>query len=311
MIKAIIIKILSMIATMIIISILIFALLEYNAIQIAKNNLGQFSTLDQQKIWLSANGFDASIIGRYYQWFGNFIAGDFGESVRFKVPVSTLIAPRLFNSLILCGFVLLLMIPISWILGIIAGVNHGSWLDKAISFMAICATSLPEYIIAIFLSSIFVFWLGWLPGTSSMYAGFNFKELILPALILTFFSFGYITRIMRNSVVRVMQSNYIKTAILKGLPMKIVIFKHVLKNALIVPVIASLMQINWLISGVVIIEYFTAYKGFGALILEASLNQDLYLLQATSIIAVGFAVFTQSLTEVFQYYAAKIGGNYD
>ena len=147
-------------------------------------------------------------------------------------------------------------------------------------------------------SALFVFGLKWLPGTSSMSSGFEFRQLILPALVLIVYDFGYVARMTRASMAEVMTSQYIRTAVLKGLPYRRVIFKHALRNALIAPFTVIMLQINWLLSGVIVVEFFFAYKGFGALLLEASLNNDIALLEACAMVAVVVAVGSQTIADI-------------
>jgi len=99
-----------------------------------------------------------------------------------------------------------------------------------------------------------------------------------------------------------MHTDYIRTAVLKGLPWRVVVLKHALRNALMTPFTVIMLQINWLLSGVIVVEFFFAYKGFGALLLEASLNQDIYLIEACTMVAVGVAVVTQTLADVGYTY---------
>ncbi len=194
------------------------------------------------------------------------------------------------------------MIPLSLVLGILAGMREGSKLDRTISVTSIMTTSVPEFASAVFLSALFVFWLKWLPGTSSMTDGFNLTELILPVMVLVLYDFGYVARMTRASMAEVMTMPYIRTAVLKGLPYKSVILKHALRNALIAPFTVIMLQINWLLSGVIVVEFFFAYKGFGALLLEASLNQDIFLIEACAMVAVFVAVATQTIADVGYTY---------
>jgi peptide/nickel transport system permease protein len=131
-----------------------------------------------------------------------------------------------------------------------------------------------------------------------MIGGFDITQLILPVMVLVLYDFGYIARMTRASMAEVMLTNYIRTAVLKGLPYKIVIVKHALRNALIAPFTVIMLQINWLLSGVIVVEFFFAYKGFGALLLEASLNQDIFLIEACAMVAVFVAVGTQFIADV-------------
>ena len=181
--------------------------------------------------------------------------------------------PRLWNTAILGFWTFAVMIPLSLVLGILAGMREGSKLDRTISVTSVTTTSIPEFASAVFLSAIFVFWLKLLPGTSGMSSGFEFKQLILPVMVLVLYDFGYVTRMTRASMAEVMTQPYIRTAVLKGLPYRQVILRHALRNALIAPFTVIMLQINWLLSGVIVVEFFFAYKGFGALLLEASLKR--------------------------------------
>jgi peptide/nickel transport system permease protein len=135
-----------------------------------------------------------------------------------------------------------------------------------------------------------------------MAEGFTWQELVLPTAVLVLYDFGYVTRMTRASMITVMHTDYIRTAVLKGLPWHVVILKHALRNALITPFTVIMLQINWLLSGVIVVEFFFAYKGFGALLLEASLNQDVYLIEACTLVAVCVAVVTQTLADIGYIY---------
>ena len=225
-----------------------------------------------------------------------------GDSVRFKQPINNFLWERLWNTTILGFWVMVVLIPLSLTLGILAGMREGSPLDRAISVTGITTTSIPEFASAPLLAAIFVFGLGWLPGTSSMMGGFDWKQLVLPVAVLVIYDFGYVARMTRASMAEVMTTHYVRTAVLKGLPYREVILKHALRNALIAPFTVIMLQIPWLLSGVIVVEFFFAYKGFGALLLEASLNQDILLIEACSMVAVFVVVATQTLSDVGYTY---------
>jgi peptide/nickel transport system permease protein len=124
----------------------------------------------------------------------------------------------------------------------------------------------------------------------------------LPVMVLVVYDFGYVARMTRASMAEVMTQPYMRTAVLKGLPYRQVILKHALRNALITPFTVITLQINWLLSGVIVVEFFFAYKGFGALILEASLNQDIFLIEACSMVAVFVAVVSQTIADLGYTY---------
>ena len=291
-----------MLLTMVVVSLVLFLLLEIRVETVAIKVLGPFSTEEQRNLWLDAHGYYEPLHVRYLAWLGHFVTGDLGESVRFKVPVADVLWPRLGNTAILGLAVFAVMIPISLALGILAGMREGSRLDRIISVTSIATTSVPEFASAVFLTAIFVFWLGVLPGTSTMSEGFALEQLILPVMVLVLYDFGYVTRMTRASMAEVMTTPYIRTAVLKGLPYKRVILRHALRNALITPFTVIMLQVNWLLSGVIVVEFFFAYKGFGALLLEASLNQDIFLIEACAMVAVFVAVATQLIADVGYTY---------
>jgi peptide/nickel transport system permease protein len=291
-----------MVLTMLVVSILLFLLLEYSPGSVATKVLGPYSSEESRQLWLERHGYFEPLWWRYGAWLGNFMSGEFGDSVRFKVPVSEILWPRLWNTAILGFWTFAIMIPLSLTLGVLAGMREGSKLDRVISVGSIITTSVPEFASTVLLSAVFVFGLKWLPGTSSMSGGFEIQQMILPVMVLIIYDFGYVARMTRASMAEVMTTHYIRTAVLKGLPYKQVIMKHALRNALIAPFTVIMLQINWLLSGVIVVEFFFAYKGFGALLLEASLNQDLYVIEACAMVAVFVAVASQTIADIGYTY---------
>ena len=287
-----------MLLTMFAVSLILFLLLEIDVETIAIKVLGAYSTDEQRALWLENNGYNEPVFIRYFVWLGNFITGDFGTSTIYKIPVSEVLWPRLWNTTILAFWVFVFLIPVSLVLGILSGMREGSKLDRTISVVSILTTSVPEFASTVFFSGVFVFSLQWLPGTSSMFDGFDWKQLILPVVVLLVYDFGYVTRMTRASMAEVMTTHYVRTAILKGLPYRRVILKHALRNALIAPFTVLMLQINWLLSGVIVVEYFYAYKGFGALLLDAALRQDVYLIEACTMVAVFVVVMTQVISDI-------------
>ncbi|MCH9045029.1 MAG: ABC transporter permease [SAR324 cluster bacterium] len=295
-------RLLFMAATMLTVSILLFGLLEISPGSVATKVLGPYTSQEQRDLWLEAHGYFRPLHVRYLDWLGHLVQGEFGESIRFKVPVAEVLWPRLSNTAVLGGLVLVIMVPFSLALGVLAGMKEGSPLDRTISLFSIVTTSVPEFASSVILAALFVFYLGLLPGTSTMASGFSWREMVLPVLVLVLYDFGYVTRMTRASMVEVMTRPYIRTAVLKGLPHRRVIFRHALRNALIAPFTVIMLQINWLLSGVIVVEFFFAYKGFGSLLLEASLNQDLFLIEACTMVSVLVAVGTQTLADIGYVY---------
>ena len=292
-------KFLGLIGTMLAVSFLVFLVLEVNIQDVAVKVLGQFSTDDQRHRWLAQNGYLDPFLVRYARWVWGFVTGHWGTSTYYRTDIIALLLPRLGASGILAGAAMLVMVPISLTLGIVAGIREGSAADRTVSVVAIVTTSIPEFASAVFLTAIFVFGLHMLPGVSTMASGFRVNELVLPVGVLVLASSGYIARMTRASMVEVMGAPYIRTARLKGAPLGRIIVRHALRNALITPVTVIMLQIPWLLSGVIVVEVFFAYPGFGTLLYQAALNTDIYLIEACAMVGVVVVVVTQILSDVF------------
>ncbi len=291
-------RLINSLVAIVLVSVALFAIFELSPETVATDVLGQYSTREQRDLWLAANGYDRPVAVRFADWVQRCATGEFGRSRVFNAPVAEVVAPRLAASATLAACFFAILIPLSLTLGLLAGMREGSLLDRAISLLSIVTTSVPPFASAVLLTAIFVFALGWLPGTSSMMDGFSWRELVLPVSVLLLYDFGYLARITRAAMADVMQAPYIRTAYLKGMPEWWIVLRHALRNALIPPFTVIMLQINWLIGGVVVVEFFFAYKGFGSLILEASLANDLFLLQACTAISVLIAVGTQTLADI-------------
>lgn len=285
-------------ATMLAVSFLIFLALEVNVEDVAVKVLGQYSTVEQRAAWLAQNGYNDPFLLRYVRWLGQFVAGDWGMSTFFRAPVVDMVLPRLAASAILAGGALLVIVVFGLGLGVLAGMRPGSLLDRMISVFSVVTTSIPDFASAVFLSGIFVFWLGLLPGASTMISGLSLAELVLPVSVLGLYSMGYLARVTRASMVDVMGTHYIRTARLKGAGMGRIVLRHALRNALITPVTVIMLQLPWLLSGVIVVEVFYAYKGFGTLLYDAALNQDIYLIEACAMISVLVVVLSQILSDL-------------
>lgn len=285
-------------ATMLAVSFLIFLALEVNVEDVAVKVLGQYSTVEQRAAWLAQNGYNDPFLLRYVRWLGQFVAGDWGISTFFRAPVVEMVLPRLAASAILAGGALLVIVVFGLGLGVLAGMRPGSLLDRMISVFSVVTTSIPDFASAVFLSGIFVFWLGLLPGASTMISGLSLAELVLPVSVLGLYSMGYLARVTRASMVDVMGTHYIRTARLKGAGMGRIVLRHALRNALITPVTVIMLQLPWLLSGVIVVEVFYAYKGFGTLLYDAALNQDIYLIEACAMISVLVVVLSQILSDL-------------
>lgn len=284
--------------TMLAVSFTVYFLLELDADDVAVKMLGQFSTAAQRVQWLREHGYDQPFLARYVQWLQRFLSGDWGQSLHYQVPVFDLVTERLAATAILGGATLALMVPIGLGLGILSGTREGSLADRLISVFSIVTTSVPEFASAVFLSGLLVFWLDLLPGASTMTGGFSLRELVMPLLVLVLYAAGYLARVTRAAVAEVMTAPYVRTARMKGADPRRIVLRHVLRNALVAPVTVIMLQIPWLLSGVIVVEVFFAYRGFGSLLYEAGLNSDIDVIEACAMISVFVVVTTQLASDL-------------
>ena len=247
------------------------------------------------------------------------LQGDWGYSTVFKEDVGSTVATRLAltGKLMLC--VLLLMVPSALLVGVLAGMREGSKLDRSLSTFSIATTATPEYVsgvifIAVLASSKFGVspilndW-GWidsntlfLGSATSAMEDANFWNFFLPVLTISLYGMGYIARMTRASMAEVMTAQYIRTARLKGVKFSEIVLKHALRNALIAPFTVIMLQIPWLLNGVVIVETLFNYKGFGWLLVQAASNNDIELLLAVSVVSVVVVLITQLISDIGYVY---------
>jgi peptide/nickel transport system permease protein len=235
---------------------------------------------------------------------GDRYFGNFGYSTLFKAPVNDILWDRVGNTVLLAGLAIAVIVPLSIVLGVLAGMRAGSVMDRALSTASIVMTSVPEFALGVILVAVFVVFLGVLPGTSPLAASAGWSiasQLVLPVAVLTIYDAGYVARMVRTSMAEVMARPYIRTAVLKGLSPRTVILRHALRNAMIAPFTVILLQVNWLIGGVVVTELVFAYPGFGRMLLEASLFGDISLIEAATLIALLVATATQLLSDIGYY----------
>jgi peptide/nickel transport system permease protein len=178
---------------------------------------------------------------------------------------------------------MVLIVPFSIFMGVMAALNYGKTLDRAISITGLSFIALPEFVVGVILIVVFAVQLGWFP-TSSQVPGTNpvdwFRQLLLPAIPMMFVLFGYIARMARAGTVEALQSNYARTAVLKGLPRRYVVWRHVVRNAMLPTITVVSVQVGYLVGGLVVVETLFAYPGIGQLTLESANGHDLQTLEA-------------------------------
>jgi peptide/nickel transport system permease protein len=235
-------------------------------------------------------GLNASAPVQYLHWLKNFATGDWGLSYSTKNAIRPLVMERLKNSLMLALLTFLFAVPLAVGLGVLSALNEYKTADQVISIGALAVVGLPEFVTGLVLIQLFSFRLKIFPANSSIRPGASFLEafpmLILPALTATLVLLAYIARMVRAGVIEELKQPYVRTADLKGLPRQTVIFKHVLRNALLPAITIIALSFGWLISGLIVIENVFNYPGLGRLLVFAIDRRDLPLIQALAMVTV-------------------------
>ena len=230
------------------------------------------------------------------------LRGDPGKSTLTGRPVGETLFRRLRNSLLLAGIAFVVIMPLALVLGLVAGLNAGKPLDRGLSVAGLITTVTPEFCTGIFLILIFASWLKLVPGATVFLSDTaifdNPKQLVLPVATLTLIEVGYVLRITRASMVDVMRTAYIRTAILKGLPRWRVVFTHAVRNALLAPITVIMLHVNWLLGGIVVVEAIFGYPGLGGYLLNSALYKDVFAIEAGAMVLVLLAVGTQLVADV-------------
>ena len=290
------------IATLIVVSILVFLGTSVLPGDVAQIVLGQAATPETLAALRAQLGLDQPPYIRYFTWLGNMATGDLGISKAGGATISSMIGGRIGNTMLLAGIVALISIPLSVALGLLAAMYPGTWLDRLVTFGTLSLISVPEFFIATFLVLILAVQLHWLPAIAYMSGDESFwklmKLLAMPIITLVIVVSAQMIRMTRAGILNVMNSPYIEMAILKGVPRRRIILRHAFFNAIgpIVNVIA--LNLAYLVSGVVIVETIFAYPGLAKLMIDGVQTRDLPLVQACAMIFCGTYVALILLADV-------------
>jgi peptide/nickel transport system permease protein len=269
------------------------------------NNLVRWEKGVGRKVWIFIEGigWKESTGGavEYLPLVKGILRGDAGESLLTGRPVSQALSIRLRNSIFLTCLTFVITMPLALALGVLAGLREGSFWDRSLSIGGMIFAITPLFVTGVFSILIFSFWLGWVPG-ATVYGNrppwARLDMMVLPVVTLALSELGYVLRITRASMVEVMRSPYIRTAYLKGLTYRRIIWHHALRNALIAPITVIMLHVNWLLSGVVIVEVVFGYPGLGKYLYESALGKDIHALEAGAMVMVAVAVGTQLIADI-------------
>lgn len=272
-----------MLLTLWLMSILVFVVTMVLPGDVAYTILGQSATPEQAAALRRQLGLDAPAPVLYVRWITGFVTGNWGNSHSLQLPISDVLPDRLFNSMVLAVGSLIVIVPLSITFGTIAALNRDRFVDRVISVTGLALMAMPEFVSGIILLTVFGLVLQWLPTTSVAAGGNPLTSpqlIVLPILTLSLVFFGYVSRMMRASAIAVLDSSYIRTATLKGLPGREILVRHLMRNALVPTITVVMSSIGYLVGGLVIVESLFGYPGLGSLLLYAGLHHDVPLLEA-------------------------------
>ncbi len=273
------------------VSVIIFWCVEFLPGDAAERILGRNATPESLALLRAKLHLDLSGGERYLRWLTALLSGDLGTSLVADRPVGSYIASRILNTALLSGIALLLYIPVSIALGVTTALYRGRFADHAISVIVLIFMCLPEFVIGILLISIFAIKLAWLPPLALISQAQTFGQLLqliaLPTITIVAAMSAYAVRMMRESLIEVLESSYVLMARLKGLPRWRVLLFHALPNALGPAINITALNVAWMIGGVVVVEAVFEFPGIGRLMVDSISNKDMPVILAISMVMTG------------------------
>ena len=295
-------RLLFVVLVLVAVSMLVFGITALLPANVAYLILGPFAPPEQVRALELKLGLTDPIWQQYVRWAGGFLSGNLGESTLMNRAIGPLLMEAVGRSMMLTGasFVLIAVIGVG--LGIAAALRHGRPLDHGISVGTYLGIAVPEFFWAIIVIIVFAAWLGWLPasGYEPLSAGFTVwaKHLIAPTMTLVFGHLAHVSRLTRSSMIEVLQSPYVTAARAKGLPERVVVMHHALRNALLPTITVLALDFGRLMGGIVVVETIFAYPGLGRLIVFSIQNRDLPTLQAAILVVAAVYAFANLLADL-------------
>jgi peptide/nickel transport system permease protein len=295
-------RLLFVVLVLVAVSMLVFGITALLPANVAYLILGPFAPPEQVRALELKLGLTDPIWQQYVRWAGGFLSGNLGESTLMNRPIGPLLMEAIGRSMMLTGasFVLIAVIGVG--LGIAAALRHGRPLDHGISVGTYLGIAVPEFFWAIIVIIVFAAWLGWLPasGYEPLSAGFTVwaKHLIAPTMTLVFGHLAHVSRLTRSSMIEVLQSPYVTAARAKGLPERVVVMHHALRNALLPTITVLALDFGRLMGGIVVVETIFAYPGLGRLIVFSIQNRDLPTLQAAILVVAAVYALANLLADL-------------
>lgn len=290
------------IATLFVVSILIFAGVELLPGDLAQQILGQSATPETVAAFRAELGLDQPPVTRYLTWLGELVQGDFGRSLANDRPISELLESRLGNTLFLAGYAAVISVPVALVLGVLAALFRNSIFDRGVNIFTLSSISFPEFFLAYLLilllsvqSSIFP---SYVKVTSDDSLWESLYNAFLPALTLTLVVIAHMMRMTRAAIINLLASPYIEMARLKGLSPLRVIVVHALPNALAPIINVVALNLAYLIVGVVVVEVVFVYPGLGQLLVDSVSKRDITVVQSVSLIFAGTYISLNLIADI-------------
>lgn len=289
-------------ATLWVISALVFLGMEALPGDAAQATLGRDATPRLVAQLRDEFGLNRPLLVRYGDWLGGIVHGDLGRSIPSGDPVTSIISDRARNTGLLILTTMLVLIPLSLVLGVAAAVRRDRMVDHAVSSSTLALISTPEFVVGTTLAVVFAVWLSALPPLSLVNADASvfgqMKLFILPILTLLAASVAQTTRMVRACMIDVLRSEYVEAARLKGVPERRVLWRHALPNALGPTIQVIAINVAWLAGGVVVTETVFQFPGIGSALTKAVSTRDLPTVEALVMIATALYVVVNVLADI-------------
>jgi peptide/nickel transport system permease protein len=289
--------------TLLLVSIVVFAATQALPGNAARAILGRNATPARLAALTRQLHLNRSVLSQYFHWLGDILTGNLGISAATQQPVSQLISGRIANSAFLVFVSAIIAIPLSIALGVWMAVRRDRPADHILSITTLALASLPEFVIGIGLALLFATNLSHVfPAVSIIppgeHAWNQLNAVVLPAATLIIAVTPYISRIMRASMVEVLESDYVTMARLKGLSNRTVIWRHAVPNAIVPAIQVSALQLAYMAGGVVVVEFVFSYPGIGSSLVDAVGNRDVPVVQALAIIIAAVYVVVNLIADL-------------
>ncbi len=230
-------------------------------------------------------GLDRPMLAQYASYIGNILTGDLGDSMKFRVPVLDLILQYLPRTLFLIGYVLVLTLPATVAMAVVAAQNEGRWPDQLIRFVSVLGMTIPVFWLAVLFARFFGITLGWFP-VSGYGEGFadHLHHLFLPAVSTALWLVPLLTRNLRTALIEQMEADYVAASRAKGLPESHIFRRHILANSILPTLNLLGVMIAFMIGGSVVVEMVYAVPGLGALMIGSVLGRDYFVIQGLTLV---------------------------